>query len=140
MAKTIDNGQTCLEKRGMEERHEEITRSDYNIENQYGPTHPDAISDGDAQGKGTGHGGHTHFLPDCTKPTTTINYSNFDSENGGGYYDIKGRNGISGRERALAISLYNKEEQYGAKLVNTEKNVSDGQYYFGQQIGQKTKA
>ena len=47
MASTVENGQTCLEKRGMEERHEEITRSDYNIENQYGPTHPDAISDGD---------------------------------------------------------------------------------------------
>ena len=138
MASTVQNGQTCLEKRGMEERHEEITRSDYNIENQYGPTHPDAISDGDPQGKGTGHGGHTHFLPDCTKPTTTINYSNFDSENGGGYYDIKGRNGISGRERALAISLYNKEIQYGPTLVDTSANVADGQYYVGQQIGQKT--
>lgn len=138
MASTVVNGQTCLEKRGMEERHEEITRSDYNIENQYGPTHPDAISDGDPQGKGTGHGGHTHFLPDCTKPTTTINYSNFDSENGGGYYDIKGRNGISGRERALAISLYNKEIQYGPTLVDTSANVADGQYYVGQQIGQKT--
>ena len=138
MASTVENGQTCLEKRGMEERHEEITRSDYNIENQYGPTHPDAISDGDPQGKGTGHGGHTHFLPDCTKPTTTINYSNFDSENGGGYYNIKGRNGISGRERALAISLYNKEIQYGPTLVDTSANVAEGQYYFGQQIGQKT--
>ena len=138
MASTVQNGQTCLEKRGMEERHEVITRSDYNIENQYGPTHPDAISDGDPQGKGTGHGGHTHFLPDCTKPTTTINYSNFDSENGGGYYDIKGRNGISGRERALAISLYNKEIQYGPTLVDTSANVAEGQYYFGQQIGQKT--
>ena len=138
MASTVENGQTCLEKRGMEERHEEITRSDYNIENQYGPTHPDAISDGDPQGKGTGHGGHTHFLPDCTKPTTTINYSNFDSENGGGYYDIEGRNGISGRKRAMATSLYNKEVQYGPTLVDTSANVADGQYYVGQQIGQKT--
>ena len=34
MANTVQNGQTCLEKRGMEERHVEITRSDYNIENQ----------------------------------------------------------------------------------------------------------
>ena len=135
---TIENGQTCLEKRGMEERHQEITRSDYNIENQYGATHPDAISDGDAQGKGTGHGGHTHFLPDCTKPTNMINYSNFDSENGGGYYDIEGRNGISGRKRALATSMYNKEAQYGANLVDTSANVADGQYYVGQQIGQKT--
>jgi hypothetical protein len=138
MASTVENGQTCLEKRGMEERHQEITRSDYNIEDQYGPTHKDAISDGDAQGKGTGHGGHTHFLPDCTKPTNMINYSNFDSENGGGYYDIEGRNGISGRKRALATSLYNKEIEYGPKLVDTSKNVADGQYYFGQQIGQKT--
>ena len=138
MASTVENGQTCLEKRGMEERHQEITRSDYNIEDQYGPTHKDAISDGDAQGKGTGHGGHTHFLPDCTKPTTTINYSNFDTENGGGYYDIEGRNGISGRKRAMATSLYNKEIEYGPKLVDTSANVADGQYYFGQQIGQKT--
>ena len=138
MASTVENGQTCLEKRGMEERHQEITRSDYNIEDQYGPTHKDAISDGDAQGKGTGHGGHTHFLPDCTKPTNMINYSNFDSENGGGYYDIEGRNGISGRKRAMAISLYNKEIEYGPKLVDTSANVADGQYYFGQQIGQKT--
>lgn len=138
MASTVENGQTCLEKRGMEERHQEITRSDYNIEDQYGPTHKDAISDGDAQGKGTGHGGHTHFLPDCTKPTTMINYSNFDSENGGGYYDIEGRNGISGRKRAMATSLYNKEIQYGPTIVDTSANVADGQYYFGQQIGQKT--
>jgi hypothetical protein len=122
----------------MEERHQEITRSDYNIENQYSATHQDAVSDGDAQGKGTLHGGHTHFLPDCTKPTSQINYSNFDTENGGGYYDIKGRNGISGRERAMAISIYNKENPYGANLVNTTKNVDDGQYFVGQQIGQKT--
>ena len=53
-----NNGQTCLEKRGMTERHEEIARSDYNIENQYSATHKDAISDGDTKGKGTNHGGH----------------------------------------------------------------------------------
>jgi hypothetical protein len=136
MANTVQNGQTCLEKRGMEERHQEIVRSDYNIENEYSATHKDATSDGDVQGKGTGHGGHTHFLPDCTKPTTQINYSNFDTENGGGYYDIKGRNGIGGRDRALATSLYNKEAQYGPNLVDTSKNIEDGQYYVGQQIGQ----
>lgn len=136
---TIENGQSCLEKRGMEERHQEIVRSDYNIENPYSATHNDALSDGDVQGKGTGHGGHTAWLPDCTKPTTTINYSNFDTTNGGGYYDIKGRNGIGGRERALASSLYNKETPYGANLIDTEKNQQEGQYVFGQQIGtQKT--
>lgn len=135
METSVQIGQTCLEKRGMEERHDEIVRSDYNIENQYGPTHPDAMSDGDAQGKGTGHGGHTHYLPDCTKPVSRIDYSNFDTENGGGCYDIKGRNGISGRERALASSMYNKEQQYGAKLVDTSANVADGQYFVGQAFG-----
>ena len=136
MANTVNNGQTCLEKRGIEERHNEIVRSDYNIENQYSATHKDAVSDGDPQGKGTLHGGHTHFLPDCSKPTTQIDYSNFDTENGGGEYDIKGRNGIGGRDKALASSMYNKENSYGPTSVNTTKNVNDGQYYFGQQIGE----
>lgn len=131
------NGQTCLEKRGMEERQQEITRSDYNIENPYGATHKDAMSDGDAQGKGTGHGGHTHYLPDCNKPTGTIDYSNFDTVNGGGEYDIEGRNGISGRKRAMATSLYNQENQYGPTSVDTSANINDGQYFVGQQIGSK---
>lgn len=130
----LENGQTCLEKKGMDERSEEIVRSDYNAENPYGPTHPDAISDGDPQGKGTGHGGHNAWLPDCTKPNNMIDYSNFDTTNGGGEYDIKGRNDIGGRERSLARSMYNQENQYGAGLVNTELNVAEGQYYIGQTI------
>lgn len=127
---TYNNGQTCLERRGIEERNVEIVRSDYNINDQYGPTHSDALSNGDPQGKGTGHGGHTSWLPDCTKPTTMIDYSNFDTENGGGLYDIKGRNGISGREQSLARSMYNKENQYGPSLVNTEENIAQGQYFI----------
>ena len=130
MANTIQNGQTCLEKRGIETRHEQIVRSDYNIEDQYSATHKDAISDGDPKGKGTKHGGHTHFLPDCTKPSTMIDYSNFDTENGGGEYDIKGRNGIGGREKALASSLYNKDIPYGPTSINTEANINDGQYFI----------
>lgn len=127
MANTVINGVTCLEKRGMEERHIEIARSDYNINDQYGPTHKDALSDGDPQGKGTGHGGHTAWLPDCTLPTTYINYSNFDTENGGGEYDINGRNDIGGRIKALASSMYNKEMPYGPTLVDTQASVNDGQ-------------
>lgn len=120
--------QSCLEKRGIEERHNEIVRSDYNIEDQYSSAHKDAISDGDALGKGTNHGGHTHFLPDCSKPTTMIDYSNFDTVNGGGLYDIEGRNDIGGRKRAMGYSLYNQENQYSANLVNTEENLRQGQY------------
>lgn len=128
---TFENGQTCLEKRGMDERNQEIVRSDYNQENPYGPTHPDAISDGDPQGKGTGHGGHNAWLPDCTKPTNMIDYSNFDTFNGGGSYDIYGRNDVGGRERSLARSMYNHEQPYGADLVNTSENIAQGQYYVG---------
>ena len=127
----LENGQSCLEKRGIDDRSQEIVRSDYNSENPYGPTHPDALSDGDPQGKGTGHGGHNAWLPDCTKPTNMINYSNFDTVNGGGEFDIHGRNDIGGRERSMARSMYNQENQYGADLVNTAENVAQGQYYVG---------
>lgn len=120
--------QSCLEKRGIEERSVEIVRSDYNIENQYGPSHPDALSNGDVNGKGTGHGGHTHYLPDCNKPTSTIDYSNFDTFNGGGLYDIEGRNDVGGRKKAINSSLYNHERQYSANLINTEINLRQGQY------------
>jgi hypothetical protein len=132
MSTINENGQTCLETRGITERNNEIVRSDYNINDQYSVTHSDALSNGDPQGKGTGHGGHTFWLPDCTKPTNMIDYSNFDTFNGGGSYDIDGRNGIGGRTRALASELYNSENQYSAQLVNTAENVAQGQYVVGQ--------
>jgi hypothetical protein len=120
--------QSCLEKRAIDERNTEIVRSDYNSSDQYSATHKDAISDGDAQGKGTQHGGHTAWLPDCSKPLNMIDYSNFDTFNGGGYYDIEGRNDIGGRKRAMVNQLYNSENQYSANLINTEENRNAGQY------------
>lgn len=142
MASTIENGRTCLELRGYDERHVEITRSDYNIEDQYGATHPDALSNGDPQGKGANHGGHTDFLPDCTKPTTTIDYSNFATVSTpdhtiGGLYDIEGRAGIPGRDGQTAKSLYNINTQYGLSLINTEENIRDGQWAVGMTMDQK---
>lgn len=131
MANTLPNGQTCLEKRGIDERNTEIVRSDYNANDPYGPTHKDALSDGDPQGKGSGSQGHLHYLPDCTKPTGMIDYSNFDTnpkDQIGGLYDIEGRDGLPGRKEALARSMYNYEQPYGAALVNTEVNQRDGQY------------
>lgn len=120
--------QSCLEKRGIEQRAIEIVRSDYNENDQYNANHSDAISNGDALGKGTQHGGHSHYLPDCNKPTSMINYSNFDTTNGGGLYDIEGRNDIGGRRKAMVQSLYNQDYQYGANLVNTEENLKQGQF------------
>ena len=119
--------QTCLEKRGIPARASALTRNDYSKFDEYNETHPDALSNGDPQGKGTGYGGHTHSIPDCNLPTSMINYSNFDTEGGGGLYDIEGRNEIGGRNRLMAISMYNKENQYGLGLVDTSLNVADGQ-------------
>jgi len=129
MATNNKNGQSRLEIAGINERSEEIVRSDYNIEDQYSATHKDAISDGDPLGKGTGHGGHTDWLPKTDQlPSNAINYSNFDTTNGGGEYDIHGRNGIGGRERNLSRQLYGPDHQYGPNLVNTEENIAQGQF------------
>ena len=121
--------QTCLEKVGIEKRHDTIVKNDYNIEDQYSQLHKDALSDGDPLGKGSGHGGHTHYVPDCNKPSSMMDYSNFDTEssNIGGSYDINGRNGIGGRNFLKTISIYNEENQYGSNLIDTTANVQDGQ-------------
>jgi hypothetical protein len=120
--------QSKLEKTGIEERKNETLKSTYNVEDQYSETHKDALSTGDAQGKGTGHGGHTHWLPDTSKASTTINYSNFDTENGGNIYDIEGRNNVGGRKQAVSLSLYNKDYQYGLHLIDSEENQRQGQF------------
>lgn len=127
MADNIKNGQTCLEERGIECRHEEIVRNVYNKDNQYSDIHPDAISDGDVNGKGTGGNTSTAWVPDCSKPKNLMNYSNFSTDRGGGKYDIEGRNGVGGRLKAQVSSLYNENYQYGANLVNTALNREDGQ-------------
>lgn len=126
--------QSALEVKGISKRHEEIVRSDYNINDAYSETHEDALSNPDdvtkALGKGTGSGGHQHSIPDFTKPSTLMNYSNFDTTSGGGAYDIHGRNGHGGRNRLVKINLYNKDNSYGPDSVDTSANIEDGQYVF----------
>lgn len=119
--------QTCLEKKGIEARNEALVRNDYTRVDEYNDRHPDALATGDPLGKGTGHGGHTHSVPDCTKPSQAPDYSNFDTENAGGYYDINGRNGIGGRNFLKTISVYNENIEYGPNLVDTTLNRADGQ-------------
>ena len=128
-------GQTCLEKRGIEARKTQTTRSDYNKEDEYSAGHQDAISNGDPQGKGDPNGGgHGHWLPDCSgdnESVNRINYSNFNTDPTaqiGGEYDIKGRNGVGGREWSLNTRLYTPEDAYGSNSVDTTLNRQDGQY------------
>lgn len=131
--------QVPLEIKGFEKREDLIIRNDYTKNDEYNETHKDAISDGDPQGKGTGHGGHTHVIPNHELALNTpdhiwyseYNYSQLDTENGGGSYDIEGRNGIGGRNWIKAISKFNEENQYGIDYVDTTLNIADGQYVAG---------
>lgn len=116
---------TCLEIRSMDERHIEEVRSDYNRYNQYSLTHPDAIADGDKLGRGTLHGGHSHYLPNCNGTIGIINYSNFDT-NPASHAGTNVDNEV--RETAMARSLYNYEKAYSARIVDTAMNVREGQY------------
>lgn len=125
--------QSYLEIKGIEERHNEIVRSEYyvepseNVSNVYSESHENAISNGDVKGKGTNNGGHQHYIPDYTK-SPVINYSNFDTTKGGGKYDIEGRNGFGGRDRLVQINIYNKINSYGPNSVDTTNNINEGQY------------
>ena len=110
--------QSKLEKTGIEERKNETLKSDYNVENEYSLNHKNALATDDAKGKGTGHGGHTHWLPDTSKASPTIDYSNFDTENGGNKTDVERR------KQAMVSSLYNKDYQYGAHLIDSEQNLN----------------
>ena len=114
----------CLEIRSMDERHNEIVRSDYNRDNQYDVNHPDAKATGDKLGKGVG-GGHTHWLPNCNGTIGVINYSNFITDpSAGAGNDVDNET----RETAMARSLYSYENQYSARLIDTSLNVREGQY------------
>lgn len=117
--------QSCLEIRSMQERHEEIVRNRYNVYDQYSATHPDALANGDKLGKGTGHGGHTHSLPNCNGSIGIIDYRNFDTA-------IASHAGNAddnyAREVALARSLYNIDNEYSARSVDTSMNLREGQY------------
>ena len=124
--------QSNLEKKGVEERKKEIIRSDYNRSDAYSEEHIDAIWNPDDEtkylGKGTGSGGHQHYVPNPNLPSTSINYSNLKTTEGGGAYDIHGRNGQSGRNRLVSINIYNKENSYGFDSVDSSANIEDGQY------------
>ncbi len=103
---------------------------------EYNSSHPNALSDGDILGKGTGSGGHQHWLPKCTDislenrgPENAIDYSNFDTFNGGGSCDIEMRN------KSMVRSMYDAEHPYygananGAEIVDLANGL---QYRVGE--------
>ena len=123
--------QTRLESKSIEKRQELLVGNDYDKNDAYSSTHEDALSHPESHdkplGKGTGNGGHTHTLPNPLLPQNGYNYSSIDTSNGGGSYDIHGRNGKGGRKFLQTINLYGPDNRYGAKIIDTSLNQIDGQ-------------
>ena len=124
--------QSNLEKKAIEERQREIVRSDYNKIDRYSDSHIDALSNPEEKnkplGKGTGDGGHLAYAPDATKSSTSYYHNSVNTTDGGGSYDIYGRNEKGGRNRLMAFNIYGKTNPYGHESVDTSENLNDGQY------------
>ena len=84
-------------------RHQQEIRSDYQRVNQYSSSHPDALSplhdNGQGrigQGKGTGHSGHTHWLPNCQGQIGSFNFSkkDFDEDDDEPFFEEKTHTGV----------------------------------------------
>ena len=124
--------QSNLERIGFDRRDVEFARSDYRESNEYKDGHEDTLSDSSRKdkpfGKGTSTGGHTYSVPDYSLGPNRIK-PQIDTENGGGSYDIYGRNGIGGRKWLQEISLYGPDREYGINTVDTSANIQAGQYY-----------
>lgn len=119
--------QSCLEVVSIKARHTQMARSDYNREDQYTATHPDALATGDAQGKGTNAGGHHFWLPDCStyNGTSVFRYDDFDTGvNSGAGNNVDNEM----RTKCLARSMYNGEQQYSAVSVDSSANIREGQF------------
>jgi len=114
-----------MEKRSIDARHEQIVRNEYNNENQYNASHPNALATGDAKGKGTGSQGHGFWLPDCEAQPNVFRYDNFDtdpSSGAGNNVDNERRN------ESMVRGLYNYEHPYDASAIDTSANVAEGQF------------
>lgn len=107
---------SCLEQYSVPERNREMARSDYNENNRYSASHPDALANGDRQGKGTGHGGHSHWLPHCTSTRNVFDYSNFDTDPNSGMGNDLDNNA---RNAAFARTKYKTTNVYSANIIDT---------------------
>lgn len=123
--------QSRLEQEALDTRKELTIKNDYSKNNEYSLEHEDTKTHYDeehAHGKGTGHGGHTHVVPNPKKSRFSIEKSQFDTENGGGSFDIYGMGNVGGRNRLQAINIYGPNNQYGVDSIDTSKNFDEGQY------------
>lgn len=128
--------QSALEASAIEERNKELVRNrEYSKgELEYKDTHKNALSNPDKPlGKGVSNSDHQAYIPildieQKKHQKNNYNRSSLNTSEGGGLYDIKGRNGDGGRERLVKINLYSKENPYGNDIIDMEQNLNDGQY------------
>lgn len=126
MAKIISG----IETSASEARQKQLQKNlEYNKENSYSSSHNKAKSiNGQALGKGVANSDHQVYVPKIENKDDFKNryeYNSLNTEQGGGDYDINGRNNNGGRERLLGINLYGKNHEYG----NIDINVDiEGQY------------
>lgn len=118
---------SCLETRSIAERHEQLARHTYTPQDPYHIGHKDALATGDQMGKGTGHAGHTFYLPDCTMGINdfTKSFAQFDThpESGAGNcQDNQARNTAFGR------MLYTHLQPYSYMNLDSSRNLAEGQY------------
>ncbi len=112
--------QTCLEKRGISERHRQIAR---NFDKggyvkgdgkEYSARHKNAISNpSEIKGKGINSGGHTYFQPNYGKPKenpNSIDYQNFLT--------------VSDKTRSIGgkIDIETRDESYLMRRYNYDTN------------------
>ena len=129
--------QTNLEKIGFQRRNEhELIRNDIKKNKPYNDQHDSALwHEGDEEhplGKGTGHQGHQHTLPqEYNEMSRNKIRPHIETDNGGCSYDIHGRPSVGGGRKWLeTINIFDKNNQYGVNSVNTEANIEDGQYFI----------
>lgn len=129
MATLDKNMQSYLEKEAIDNRREQMARSDYGDDNEYNERNEDALATGDEKGKGTGNfGGHGWIAPDMTKPISQMSPM-FNTEEGGNNCDNAARDVMTQR------SIYGPGREYSIDyVVDTTANRMEGQYDGAERI------
>ena len=124
--------QTRLKQEEIQARKEQTIKNDFNKNGEVYNEESDLVKSHEDEshplGKGTGGSGHGHRIPNRHASKTAIDRSDFDTEKGGGSYDIFGMNDAGGRKRSTMINLYSANYQYNENSIDTSKNVEDGQW------------
>ena len=126
-----ESKQSRLESEAIPHREGLLIRNDYQEgDHEYSEAHPDAMATGDPLGKGTGVPLGVAPRPGSVD-SKAISYSNMNTIDGGGQYDVEGRDSVgkSGRVQLMAMNLYNKENYYDTDSVDTTENRNRGQYF-----------